>query len=76
MSNFNKKEYDIQYMKNNVKRVVLNMSKDEYAAFEAHCTKINMQKATYLKMLVDNDAISKGYTAIFGKDKRFRKVDD
>ena len=51
------------------------MSKDEYAAFEAHCTKIGMQKATYLKMLVDNDAISKGYNAIFGKDKRFRKDD-
>lgn len=73
MSNYNKIEYNKQYIKDNVKRVVLNMSKDEYAEFEAHCTKIGMQKATYLKMLVDNDAISKGYNAIFGKDKRFRK---
>lgn len=75
MSNYNKIEYNKQYIKDKVKRVVLNMSKDEYAAFEAHCTKINMQKATYLKMLVDNDAISRGYNAIFGKDKRFRKDD-
>lgn len=73
MSNFDKKEYDRIYIKNNIKKVELAMSKDEYESFCAYCDKINMQKATYLKILVDNDAISRGYTAIFGKDKRFKK---
>ena len=76
MSNFYKKEYDRIYIRNNIKKVKLAMSKEEYETFSEYCTKINMQKVTYLKMLVDNDAISKGYVAIFGKDKRFRKVDD
>lgn len=75
MSNFDKKEYDRIYIKNNIKKVELAMSKEEYETFSEYCTKINMQKATYLKMLVDNDAISRGYNAIFGKDKRFRKDD-
>lgn len=75
MSNFDKKEYDRIYIKNNIKKVELAMSKEEYETFCEYCTKIGMQKATYLKMLVDNDAISRGYNAIFGKDKRFRKDD-
>lgn len=75
MSNFDKKEYDRIYIKNNIKKVELAMSKEEYETFSEYCTKIGMQKAIYLKMLVDNDAISRGCTAIFGKDKRFRKDD-
>ena len=73
MSNFDKKEYDRIYIKNNIKKAELAMSKEEYETFSEYWTKIGMQKATYLKMLVDNDAISKGYNAIFGKDKRFKK---
>ena len=73
MSTFNKTEYDKQYKQTNIKRIAFDVSKEEYETFSEYCTKINMQKVTYLKMLVDNDAISSGYNAIFGKDKRFRK---
>ena len=73
---FNKTEYNMQYRKDNVKRIELVMSKDEYELFNAYCTKLDINRCAYLKMLVDNDAISRGYNAIFGKDKRFRKVDD
>ena len=76
MSNFNKMEYNSSYNKNKTKLVTLRMSEHEYETFCEYCTNIGMQKATYLKMLVDNDAISKGYNAIFGKDKRFRKEND
>ena len=76
MSTFNKTEYDKQYKQTNIKRIAFDVSKEEYETFSEYCTKINMQKVTYLKMLIDNDAISRGYTAIFGKDKRFRKEND
>ena len=70
MGGFNKIEYNKQYTLNNMKQIKLSVQKDEFDLFDAYCTKINVQKAAYLKNLVNADAIARGYDPIFASDRR------
>ena len=65
MSKFNKIEYNTLYNKNNRKPFLFGMRKDENELFIAYCTKINIKPSTYLKNLVNIDAINRGYEPIF-----------
>ena len=65
MGEFCKKEYDKQYNKNNRSMIRVNVSNDEKAAFEEYCAKIGVVPSTYLKRLINEDAIRNGLELIF-----------
>lgn len=65
MSNFNKNEYNKQYIKDKRKMYGWNMSLTEYDAFIAHCTNIGLDRSAYLKKLVNDDAIKRGMPLVF-----------
>lgn len=76
MGDFNKSEYNKQYTLNNMKQIKLSVQKDEFDLFNTYCTKINVQKAAYLKNLVNTDAIARGYDPIFASDRRRKQGTD
>ena len=65
MGDFNKKEYDKVYQRNNVKQIKLSVRNEEYDAFNAYCTKINVNRSAYLKKLINTDATNNGFEPIF-----------
>ena len=67
MGTFNKKEYDIMYIKNNTKSYKWGLSITQRTALDEYCTKINMTISAYLKKLVDEDMQKQGLPEIFKK---------
>ena len=70
MSNFDQNEYNKLYNSTKRKRFSWNISNDEYDSLYEYCTNINVQISTYLKNLVNADAIARGYDPIFANDRR------
>lgn len=70
MSDFNKREYDKQYIKNNYEQIRLSVRKEDKASFDAFCTKIGVKPTQYITNLINADAIARGYDPIFASDRR------
>ena len=65
MGEFCKKEYDKQYNKNHRTMIRVNVSNAEKAAFEEYCTALGVVPSTYLKRLINEDAVRNGMEPIF-----------
>lgn len=67
MSNFDKKEYDKLYIKNNTSPYKWGLSVTQRAALDEYCTKNNIKISAYLKKLIDDDMKKQGLPEIFAK---------
>lgn len=65
MGEFCKKEYDKQYNKLHRTMIRINVSNDEKAAFEEYCAQMGVVPSTYLKQLINQDAVQRGVEPIF-----------
>lgn len=65
MGDFSKKEYDKQYNKNHRSMIRVNVSNEEKAAFEKYCSEIGVVPSTYLKRLINEDAVRRGMEPLF-----------
>lgn len=48
-----KKQYDIQYAKDNLKRIPLNVRKEEYIVIKEHATKQGESVSGYIKTAIN-----------------------
>lgn len=65
MGEFNKSDYDKLYNKTKRKMYGWNLSSQEYQAFYDYCLELEIDRSSYLKKLVNEDAIKRGYNPIF-----------
>ena len=60
MGDFNKKEYDVEFLRKHYARIALSVRKEQKAAFDAYCTKIGVKPTAYILDLVNADAAARG----------------
>lgn len=65
MGEFCKKEYDKQYNKTHRTMIRINVSNEEKTAFEEFCAQIGVVPSTYLKRLINREAVQNGVSPIF-----------
>lgn len=50
---FNKKEYDLEYAKKNLKRIPLDVTKDGYEEIKAHALKYDKSVNSFIKRAIN-----------------------
>ena len=65
MPSFNKSAYDSEYIKQKRKMYGWNLKAEEYQAFIELCDHIGKDRSTYLKKLVNADAVQRGLDLVF-----------
>lgn len=66
MSDLDKYEARKKYNANKTKVFPLRLILPEYDAFNEYCTNIDVNRSAYVKKLINEDAIKRGYKPIFG----------
>lgn len=66
MNENSKRSRQSLYNANKTKLFTLRLILPEYDAFNEYCTNINVNRSAYVKKLINEDAIKRGYKPIFG----------
>ena len=75
MSDTNKNNAKKKYNANKTKLFTLRLILPEYDAFNEYCTNIDVNRSAYIKKLINEDAIKRGYKPIFGSTTDGNKDD-
>ena len=66
MGDINKNSAKKKYNADKTKLFTLRLILSEYDAFNEYCTNIDVNRSAYIKKLINEDAIKRGYKPIFG----------
>lgn len=66
MNENSKRSRQSLYNANKTKLFTLRLILPEYDAFNEYCTNIDVNRSAYVKKLINEDAIKRGYKPIFG----------
>lgn len=75
MSENTKRSRQSLYNANKTKLFTLRLILPEYDAFNEYCTNIDVNRSAYVKKLINDDAIKRGYKPIFGSTTDGNKND-